>query len=131
MRGLDASPVSLSKEYVELHRPFDQTADAEDTHDIERRQNRRDAFDFAAPAIPHLVPRALDDAKVQIDIRIRVAGTVSKAPFEPSRRIARISRENLDRALDQLATPHRKRNVIAHRGTVPKLKVNADAETVW
>jgi hypothetical protein len=92
MRGLDAN--------VELHRTRHQTAGAEDTHDIERRQDRRDSFDQTEPAVPYLVPRALDDAEMQIDIRVRVRGTIGKAPLEPSRRQARIAGENRYSAIE-------------------------------
>jgi hypothetical protein len=114
MRGLDASPVSPLEENVELHRPGHQAADTEHAHDIERRQDRCDSFNHATPAVPHLIPCALDDRKMQIDIRIRVRGTVGETSFKPSRREARISRENRYRAIDHLAAALRERNLHAH-----------------
>src|SRR5271167_1187414 len=51
---------------------------------------------------------------MQINVRVRIRGTIGETSFKPSRREARISRENGDGVIDQLAAPHRKRNIIAH-----------------
>src|SRR5262249_6086643 len=89
--------------YIELYRPLHQTSDREDSHDVERGYDRRNLFDHREASIPDRIPCVSRDAEVKIDIGIVIGGAVRQTPLQPSRKKARVGREDLADPLNHVS----------------------------